>query len=103
MAKLTTDPVEQVENDRFHPLRVTFQLPQPVIRKGWRVYDSPASAAGHPRVAALFQVRGIQVVTLHRNEVKILRDPEIGWEEILPAAKDVLRREFLGQEPLEAA
>ncbi|TAH38465.1 MAG: hypothetical protein EYC70_03535 [Planctomycetota bacterium] len=101
MTELTAVPLTPLRD--YHPLRATFLLPQPVIRTGWKVYESAAAASGHRGVAALFRIPGVQIVTLHRNSVKLLRDPEVSWEDIVPAAQEVLRQEFLGHEPLEAA
>ncbi len=94
--RTSQDPLDAVFD--FHPYRATFRLGAPVIRDGWRAFDQPGGeGVPHPGVAALLGIPGVQIVTLHRDRVILLRDPDSAWERILPEARGILEAHFLGR------
>lgn len=99
MPKKQAEPLT-LEPD-YHPFRATFRLPDLVLNGGWVTFDSPEGKAPHPGAAALLQIPGVNSVTLHRNQVTLLRDLDGDWDSILPAAREVLTREFLGRDAFE--
>ncbi|HEX9792805.1 MAG TPA: NifU N-terminal domain-containing protein [Planctomycetota bacterium] len=97
MARKTPDPLAPKLG--FHPYEARFELPGPVLAEGWLTFDSPEGKAAHPGAAALLQIPGVTIVSLHRNQVTLLRDPETSWEPILAAVPAVLRAHFVGKGP----
>ncbi|MFQ5747855.1 MAG: NifU N-terminal domain-containing protein [Planctomycetota bacterium] len=87
----------------FHPYRATFVLSRPVLANDeWRTFENGSALEFPARVQALLSVPGVASVSLHRNRVVLVRDPEASWETLLPAVQDALQGEFAGREPLTA-
>lgn len=98
MAKQKLDPLAPQFD--YHPCRARYTLPHAVITKGYKTFDNPEAQAPHPGVAALLAIPGISIVSLHRNQVSVLRDYERPWDELLGTMDAVIRTQFLNQEPL---
>lgn len=93
-----SDPLEP--HFDHHPFRVRFLLPHKVLDHGWLTWEGPGAETPFDTVNELFALPGVHVVSLHRNEIAILRDPEVPWEELLPEITRVLRSRFLNQPAL---
>lgn len=93
-------PMSRKAEDRYggvrvefdgHPFRVTLVPRGRAFGEEWRAFDSQRSAAGEPWIGALMAIPGVQIVAVRGGVVRVIRDPETPWEEILPAAVAVVR------------
>lgn len=80
---------------RFHPNRVEYVLPAPILPGGCWTEDRPGATTGHPGVDALLAVPGVAILTLRDDRIRIVRDPAVAWEPILAAVQEILVRHFL--------
>ncbi len=60
------------------------------------IYDSPeAGDEGSPLAQTLFGVAGIRALTITESTLRITRDPDTAWEDIVDEVRDALRDFFL--------
>jgi Fe-S cluster biogenesis protein NfuA len=85
-----------------NPQSLKFVLPPEVvaIERGNRTYEQAELSEAWPAgIQALFQIPGVESVFLTRAFVTITKSPEVGWHELIPAVKEVLKT-YLAQGPL---
>lgn len=88
-----------------NPQSLKFVLPPEVvaIERGNRTYARAELSEAWPAgIQALFQTPGVESVFLTRAFVTITKSPEVGWHELIPAVKEVLKT-YLAQGPLAPA
>lgn len=60
------------------------------------IYNSPeAGDEGSPLAQTLFGVEGIRALTITESTLRITRDPDVPWEDIVDEVRDALRDFFL--------
>jgi len=88
-----------------NPQSLKFVLPPEVvaIERGKRTYERSSWSEEWPEgVRALLQIEGVESVFLTRAFVTITKCAEVGWHEVIPAVKAVLK-EHLVRGPLAPA
>ncbi len=88
-----------------NPQSLKFVLPPEVvaIERGNRTYERGSWSEAWPEgVKALLQIAGVESVFLTRAFVTVTKGVEVGWHELIPAVKAVLK-EHLARGPLAPA
>jgi hypothetical protein len=69
---------------------------QPLTEADEEIYHSPeAGDEGSPLAQTLFGVEGIRALTITESTLRITREPDTAWEDIVDEVRDALRDFFL--------
>ncbi len=93
MSEYVTVETQTTEN----PDVLEFLTNQRIALEGDEIYeDFEAGDEGTPIAQMLFNgVRGIRALTISDRSLRITRDPDVPWEEIVDEVRDALRDFFL--------